>query len=176
MHIRFVTGVGVAVASIFLLAGGTAAQAAPNTCEAAEHAQFDFWVGEWQVTNPQGGAAGTNRIEKVLNGCALHESWVGASGNVGHSYNAYDRSRGVWHQTWVDNAGQILQLDGSFDAGRMVLQGETVRADGQAVLHRITWSVMDGDPDRVRQLWESSGDGGETWSVAFDGRYLRVDK
>jgi len=26
----------------------------------------------------------------------------------------------------------------------------------------------------VRQLWESSSDGGRTWTVLFDGHYVRV--
>ena len=36
-------------------------------------------------------------------------------------------------------------------------------------MQRITWSKnADGT---VRQLWESSTDGGTTWTVAFDGTY-----
>ena len=145
-----------------------------NACDAEEYRAFDFWVGEWSVTGPQGAQAGTNRIESILSGCALQENWVGASGNVGHSYNAYDRSRRVWHQTWVDNTGLILRLEGGMTDHGMVLRGETLGQDGGTVQHRITWNRVDGDPDRVRQHWESSTDGGETWSTAFDGLYTRV--
>ncbi len=52
----------------------------------------------------------------------------------------------------------------------MVLEGTTRDADGDEILNRITWSPQ-GDGS-VRQLWETSNDGGETWSVAFDGRYV----
>ena len=37
-------------------------------------------------------------------------------------------------------------------------------------------SELDGDPDRVRQHWESSSDGGTTWTTAFDGVYVRQDE
>ena len=35
----------------------------------------------------------------------------------------------------------------------------------------IRWEPLEGGD--VRQVWRSSRDGGETWSVAFDGRYVR---
>jgi len=39
------------------------------------------------------------------------------------------------------------------------------------VRQRITWSR---EPDgRVRQLWESSKDGGRSWTTVFDGLYVR---
>ena len=53
-----------------------------------------------------------------------------------------------------------------------VLEGEQPVADpktGQRQRDRITWTP-NGD-GTVRQLWESSTDGGATWSVAFDGTY-----
>jgi hypothetical protein len=56
----------------------------------------------------------------------------------------------------------------------MVLQGETVGRDGASSQQRITWSLVDGDPDRVRQLWESKQGDGE-WTVAFDGLYTRSE-
>ena len=41
----------------------------------------------------------------------------------------------------------------------------------EADLAGITWSL---EPDAsVRQVWESSTDGGTTWTVAFDGRYVK---
>ena len=42
----------------------------------------------------------------------------------------------------------------------------------KTVAHRITWTP--GADGSVRQLWESSADGGTTWSVVFDGRYVRA--
>ena len=144
---------------------------APKACAAPEHRQFDFWIGEWEVTTPNGAPAGRNRIESILDGCALRESWTGAKGGSGNSYNAYDRQSGRWHQTWVDNGGLVLRLDGTFAGGRMVLSGETRDSSGAPVLNRITWQAT--APGAVRQLWETSRDGGGTWSVVFDGRYRR---
>jgi hypothetical protein len=154
------------------LAQGADSPRRPDTaCAAAEFRQFDFWVGEWEVRTPDGRVAGTNRIEPILGGCALREEWTGRTGSRGTSYNAYDRSRGRWHQTWVDNEGLLLRLDGGLAAGRMRLEGETRDSGGARKLQRITWEPLAG---RVRQLWEESADGGRTWRVVFDGRYERV--
>jgi hypothetical protein len=57
----------------------------------------------------------------------------------------------------------------------MVLQGPGITADGSSFVNRITWSVVDGDPNHIRQFWEISGDEGTTWVVSFDGHYLRED-
>jgi hypothetical protein len=52
----------------------------------------------------------------------------------------------------------------------MVLEGQTVGADGKVTRHRITWTP-DADGS-VRQHWETQDDAGQ-WSTAFDGRYTR---
>lgn len=156
------------VLAVPLLALGTlaSAQPPPAACTGPEHRQFDFWVGDWRVTTPDGQHAGDNRIEKVLDGCALHENWQGAKGGRGFSYNIYDRARGVWHQTWVDRQGTLLMLEGGLKGGAMVLTGEQGGA-----LNRITWTPSkDGS---VRQLWETSADQGKTWQTSFDGLYRR---
>jgi hypothetical protein len=59
--------------------------------------------------------------------------------------------------------------------GAMVMEGTTADPDrpGERLSHRITWSVVDGHPDRLRQHWETSVDG-MSWETAFDGRYERV--
>jgi len=145
---------------------------APPPCSAAENRQFDFWVGDWTVTTASGGKyAGHNTIQKVLSGCALHESWTGAKGGKGNSYNVYDSARGVWHQTWVDGTGGLLVLEGHLVEGRMVLEGEQKDADGKTVRNRITWTPLAGG--KVRQLWDTSNDGGASWSVVFDGIYAK---
>lgn len=155
----------------FLAAQENSPTVAPKACAAPEHRQFDFWIGEWEVTTPTGAPAGRNRIEPILDGCALRESWTGAKGGSGNSYNAYDRQSGRWHQTWVDNGGLVLRLDGSFAEGKMVLSGESRDSSGARVLNRITW--QETAPGAVRQLWETSRDGGGPWTVEFDGRYRK---
>ena len=49
-----------------------------------------------------------------------------------------------------------------------LFEAETSAAGG-AALQRITWTPLEGGV--VRQLWETSKDGGRTWAVVFDGRY-----
>jgi len=138
-------------------------------CSTAEHRQFDFWVGDWNVRDPQGQFAGTNLITKEFGGCVLQEHWV--AGNMqGGSFNIYSPGSRQWHQTWVDSNGTLLVLDGEFKEGKMTLRGEGKRGD-RPIQHRISWEPL---PDgRVRQFWEASSDEGKTWNVAFDGFYER---
>ena len=144
--------------------------ASPPNCDAAVRRQFDFWVGDWSVT-VGGKPAGENRIEKILNGCALLENWTGAGGMSGKSLNFYDPLREQWHQTWVDDRGGSLGLDGAFKDGRMVLTGSArTPTTGKTTTNRITWTPLPAD--QVRQVWETSSDG-QSWTVAFDGLYTR---
>ncbi len=168
---------GVAIMSVLLgmSAAGLADDANPpptkKACDSPEHRQFDFWVGEWSVTQA-GKVAGTNRIERILDGCALLESWTGASGYRGNSLNFYDPGRQRWHQTWIGTDGQGLALDGEFVGGKMVLAGTRHDSATQKTIHdRITWAP---NPDgTLRQVWETSEDG-KTWSIIFDGHYSRA--
>ena len=152
-------------------AGAQEGDQAPK-CSDAEYSQFDFWVGEWKVTDPEGNVQGSNRIEKILDGCAIQESWTGAKGTRGHSYNIYAKRRGIWHQTWVDSNGALLLLDGGLVDGRMVLRGQTPGPKGEGTVeHEISWEAL--DDGRVRQVWRISRDGGSTWNDAFVGLYTR---
>lgn len=164
-----------AILFVFATTGQAEAQqqAQRPTCEAPEHRQFDFWVGDWDVTGPNGSKAGENHITRILSDCVLLEEWTGATGGVGKSFNVYDRTRKVWHQTWVDASGTLLQLEGKLVDGAMVLEGTTVGANGATVMHKVTWSKQGTNPDRVRQHWETSRDGGQTWTTSFDGLYTR---
>jgi hypothetical protein len=152
------------------------AQASPppaGACAAPEFRQFDFWLGAWTVTTPDGRRAGTNTIRLILNDCVLHEQWEGADGSRGQSFNIYDAASRRWRQSWVADRGTALWLEGGLRDGRMVLTGRRpARGDSTVTLvDRITWSPLPGGD--VRQLWETSRDGGATWTVAFDGRYAR---
>jgi len=150
----------------------TSAGAADKT-EAApprEAAQFDFIVGEWQVTTPDGKVAGENVLEKILNGRVVLESWTGSGGYIGKSFNIFDAALGKWRQFWVDASGLTLDLSGGMVGGSMVLEGDRLH-EGKTVRDRIRWTPnSDGT---VRQLWEASEDGGKSWRVVFDGLYRR---
>ncbi len=161
----------LATALAAVVPGEASAQGAP--CATPEHRAFDFWAGTWEVRRPDGQVVGHNRIERTLGGCVLHERYTTPRGYEGESLNIFDARRGVWHQTWTDNGGLLLRLEGGLEGEAMVMRGEILGRDGEPVLQRITWSRVDGDPDRVRQHWEQSSDGGETWTTAFDGLYLR---
>ncbi|GAA4347468.1 hypothetical protein [Kangiella taiwanensis] len=138
-------------------------------CSTEEYSQFDFWSGEWEVFDPKGKKVGENTIEKILGGCSLQESWRGASGNVGHSYNIYDRSQKQWHQTWVDNSGTLLELNGGMEGDSMVMSG-TTQGERGVVLNKISWTPEEAD---VRQVWSVSTDNGESWKVIFNGLYKK---
>jgi hypothetical protein len=160
------------VLSLFLLSDVAAAvvQSPPpkTDCSAPEFRQFDFWLGSWRVTS-QGKPAGESRIESTMKGCAIVEHWSSARGGHGTSLNFYDRRTKTWSQAWMDDGGNALHLKGGLVAGRMILQSEPQDTPKGPSVQRITWSrEADG---RVRQLWESSSDGGRTWTVAFDGIY-----
>ena len=151
-----------AIALALLGAPAAAQTPAPAPCTDAAYRQFDFWIGHWDVYAPNGSKVGENRIEAFGGGCGLLENWSGGSGVTGKSLNMYDATDKQWHQAWVDSSGSRLLLDGQFSDGKMVLA-----APGQ----RISWSV---NPDgSVRQHWQSSTDGGKTWTTAFDGKYVK---
>lgn len=154
---------------LLVTAGSAPAQAAPPTCEAAEYRQFDFWVGDWDVS-VAGRPGGRNLITSEEKGCLIHEHWTGGS-QTGQSFNFYDRNDGMWHQVWVSSTGSVLRLSGRLRDGAMVYEGEARRPDGSVMLHRLVFTPnADGT---VRQHWTSSTDGGATWQDAFDGLYRR---
>ncbi len=160
--------------AVLLAGAGAAAAQPPAPCTTAEHRQFDFWLGAWQVETPDGELAGHNTISSVLNGCALEESWRGAKGSTGKSLNMYYARDGRWHQSWVDGNGGRLDLAGGLDqAGRMVLTGTMPGPEGGEVRHEISWQDL-GD-GTVRQHWRISKDAGKQWQDVFVGIYRPLE-
>ena len=140
-------------------------------CSSPAYRQFDFWVGEWEVQTPKGTPAGENKVEKILEGCALRETWTAADGSHGSSLSSFDSPAGRWTQTFVDDLGMVLVLDGEFKDGKMVLSGRRSSSRGTSMLNRIVWQKLEGD--RIRQRWEQSPDDGRNWTLLFEGIYSR---
>ena len=135
-------------------------------------AQFDFWIGDWEVFTAAGRKAGENHITRIENGCLLVEKWTSASGSTGTSMNYYDPSRKLWAQHWVSQDGVIIDIEGALQGNSMVLSGRShYTASGRSASFRGKWTPL---PDgRVRQFFEESNDRGQTWEPWFEGFYVR---
>ena len=134
---------------------------------------LDFWLGRWTVLSPDGDALGENEIVALLGGAAVVERWRGADGGEGMSLFYYDRRGAMWKQVWVTDTWTHKEkqlVDRRADGG-LVFQGAIRARDGTEYLDRTTLTPLsDG---RVRQVIETSVDGGGTWRLGFDGRYAR---
>ena len=132
-------------------------------CNTENHRAFDFWLGEWAVTTPsRKNWKAKSSITLANDGCSVHESYLSQGGYMGKSINFYDKDKKLWHQSWMDNLGAAIYLEGAYKDGAMILSD---------AINRVTWSLL--EDQRVRQHWETTNDKGKTWSTAFDGYYLK---
>lgn len=130
---------------------------------------FDFWIGEWTVTS-NGQFAGTNSIQAILGHCTLLEQWESAAGTFGKSFNYYDPGHDHWRQIWLDDSGTVIEFTGEARDGGIFFTAETINPqDSSVTLHKFEFTQI--EVGIVRQYWETSTDGGETWSAIWDGRY-----
>jgi len=128
-------------------------------CAASEYREFDFWEGDWNI----GGA--TNFLRSLVGGCILEENWSSGSED-GTSFNMYDARSGLWTQVWRDTNDFTLVIYGGLVGDKMVMSGTRLNS-----LQRITWTPnSDGT---VRQLGETSGDNGQSWTTSYDLTYVK---
>lgn len=158
--------------SMVLAASPSWAQSPPFDCDSsASHRAFDFWLGQWEVQDPNGTVQGHNDIRKVQRGCALEEQWRSVRGGSGQSLNYYQPDRDQWRQVWIDGGASIIDISGGLDGESMVLEGtiEYLGTPGTQPF-RGRWDPL---PDgRVRQFFEQR-DAGGTWQTWFEGFYTR---
>ena len=156
-------------AQLFLPALSAQANVQANPCSAPQQEQFNFWVGEWNLTWPGQNAGetgrGTNSIQRILDGCVVQENFSGGESMHlrGASVSSFDKKSGKWKQTWVDNEGGYLDFVGEFKDGQMIFQREGTRPDGTKVLQRMVWKNITST--EFDWSWEASLDGGKTWQV-----------
>ncbi len=148
----------------------------PFPCEQNEQfAEFDFWIGKWDVHVASGVLAGHNEITREERGCVLIENWGSASGGSGMSINYVDKINGEWVQIWNDASGSQINIRGGITEEGMLLTG-TIHyvATGQTLPFRGLWTPL--EDGRVRQYFEQSNDGGESWVSWFEGFYSRAEE
>jgi ketosteroid isomerase-like protein len=138
--------------------------AEPTTgCSSAANRQFDFWAGRWDVFESDTGKKVAHaRVDSILDGCVLREDYEQLDGHHGQSFTSYDSARGLWHQSWVTNRGESLEIEGKFDGHSIIMTGED-RAAGTLV--RGTWTP---EQNGVREVAVTSTDAGKTWKPWFD--------
>jgi hypothetical protein len=123
----------------------TANAPSATPCKDGHYRQFDFWVGDWDVSDIERPAVvvAHARVELILNGCVLHEVYEGSDGHKGESFTIYDVTRDTWHQSWVNDHGYLLTIEGSLRGGFMILEGIDHLPDGKPRLVRGEWRSQD---------------------------------
>ena len=155
-----------------------------SVCAGPEYRQFDFWIGEWDLrirTRKALGsaewdeAAGTQRVETILSGCAIAEHFRGDGPGApwaGESYSAWQPALHKWRQTWVDDQGGFLAFVGSVDEGVMTLRGEPTTTPKGATIH-MRMVFLDVTPSALRWEWQRSVDDGASWDAQMIIHYRR---
>jgi len=147
------------------------ASPSPTPCSTRpEYAHFDFWLGQWDVTD-NGKVIASSSIEKITGGCIILESYRQSDGYSGKSLNFFDSTLDRWRQTWVDSSGNASEFVGEYRDRAMRFEGESHRFGGERILRRMT--LFNLENHQVRQLSERSVDAGRTWTVGYDFRYVR---
>lgn len=138
-------------------------------CASPEHRQFDFWIGDWDLTvrarqsadGPWDEARATQHVEAILGGCAISETFTAAGPGqpwAGRSYSMWQPTTGQWRQTWVDDSGSYLAFTGGLDGGVMTLVGEAREQRGKRVLMRMVF--LDVTATSLRWEWQRQLDDG----------------
>ncbi|MEO6579707.1 MAG: hypothetical protein ABIN83_00965 [Sphingomicrobium sp.] len=151
-------------------AGAQTSPVAPPNCSAHGYRALDFWVGSWEVFDTAGNTRiASSRIESIMQGCAIRESFVSrkAPGGPyeGTSYSSLDRKDGHWHQMYVDTRGSVTWYEGSVEGGAMVM---TAPGRGGSTQRMVYSRRADGS---VTQIGTVSTDGGKSWQPGYDYTY-----
>ena len=142
-----------------------AAKKNAHPCATPEHRAFDFWLGEWDVF-VNGQKIATSSIQLALDECAIFENYSALRGYSGKSFSVFDRTTKKWQQRYFDTTGAVHDFAGELTGAALrFLRTHDNQTD------RMTYTKE--GPDEVRQLIDTSTDGGKTWNVTFDGRYVR---
>lgn len=146
-----------------------------NPCTASpEAAQFDFWLGRWEVRAVDGTLIGFDTVTKQDGGCSILEQWERVSGSTGTSLSFFVPSRGQWRHVWTGSGGTLVDVTGELrPSGEMHLEGTLEYTEPeQVVAFRATWTPLaDG---RIRQRMEEFDLVTQGWAVWFDGIFRPI--
>jgi len=174
LRVLFVLAVMSVLFSVAVCAQASVQPTAPSTCGTAEFHQFDFWLGDWDVTSTANGVPrGSSHISREMGGCVIWENWTSlGSGYFGKSYNTFNLNLKRWEQYWVDNGAGVIFFYGSLKGGVMDYWTDDVpQPDGRKLRRHLQFFNL--SPEKVRQFSQGSTDGGKSWKVEYDLTYTR---
>jgi hypothetical protein len=136
-----------------------------RTVSSLSERDFDFWVGDWDVSWGDG-KHGTNVISHLFDGCAILEQFDGRPGVDlrGASVSIYDGESARWRQTWVDSERNYMPFEGAFADGVMDL-----RTTRDRVVYRMLW--RDIQPETLHWLWQCAAN--DAWETLWELHYVR---
>lgn len=140
-------------------------------CQAPEARQFDFWLGEWDLTWGEDGR-GRNTVTTRYDGCVIEENFDGAPSMdfKGMSVSTYNPEVKKWQQTWVDSQGNYIHLSGDFREGKMTLVNQPPQSAGKLLFRMVFYNI---EADSLDWDWERSEDGGRSWELRWRIHYQR---
>jgi len=154
--------------------GGPALAGAAH-CSAPQYRQLDFWLGNWKAydNGGKGPYVARDEITAILGGCVVLERYRQNDGHQGNGVTIFDDSRGLWHQTWVTNYGELLIVEGRFQDGVLTMSGSDLGKDGKRVWYRVSWKQQIAGTRGVRETAVTSSDGGRSWKPDFDILFVK---
>lgn len=147
--------------------------------------QFEFMLGDWrgEITSRNDDGSTTHAEifwegRYILDGWAIRTDWripLAAGGaNHGTMIRAFDRSADQWRVSEVYTPGlQLHTFTARMTGTEMVQLGEGTRG-GQAVRTRRTFFNI--TPDVYENRYETSSDGGRTWTERSRSLVRRIAK
>lgn len=156
-------------------AGAALAQTPPPAapCTAPIYQQHDFTVGHWDVYNGDKKSAEV-LMDKVLDGCAIHETWTTPAGKKGNGLGlfVYSDLLKTWQYLWASDTGSTTSFKGAeVKPGEIRYVTEKPLPDGKIRLRH--WSLILQPDGKVRELSVGTEDGGTTWTTEYDLTWVK---
>jgi hypothetical protein len=162
------------ICALILVASVVFSQTAKQKpCSSPEASQFDFWLGNWDLTYSDTMHA-FNNITRELESCVIHEHFKDPRAKYfGESWSVYNPQAKKWQQTWVDSQGGYIVLTGKFENNTMTLFTETTTdASGKKTQYRMLYQNI--TPEKFDWKWDLTNDDGKTWKSNWEIHYNKA--
>jgi len=145
-----------------------AAQAQSVACaDDPIYRQQDFALGDWDVYHGDKKTAEV-RLEPVLAGCAIRETWTSLSGKGnGLGLFTYSHVLKAWSYAWASDAGAATVFTGAASGanGMIYLTERPIDGGGTRIRH---WTLAEQADHSILELSVGSDDGGKTWTSEYE--------